>query len=96
MDGRVFVGKCGRANSARHVRNVDKVRNVTTGPVVGASRVLAYVIFGVFPLVIVLVLGIIAAVRGLEAATGQTWAAHGILGLLFVALGSLAWAKRPS
>lgn len=78
------------------VQTVDKVRDVTTGPVVGLSRMLAYLVFGVFPLIIVLVLGIIAAVRGLEVATGQAWAAHGILGLFFVSLGAYAWSRRPS
>ena len=78
------------------VNAVDKVRGVTTGPVVNFTRLLAYLVFGVFPLVIVLVLGIIAAVRGLEVATGRAWAAHGILGLIFVSLGSLAWSRRPS
>ena len=75
---------------------MDKVRDVTTGPVVNLSRLLAYVVFGVFPLLIVLVLGIIAAVRGLEVATGRAWAAHGILGLVFVSLGTFAWSRRPS
>ena len=78
------------------VNAVDKARSVTTGPVVGASRILAYIIFGVFPLIVVLVLGVIAAVRGLEVATGRAWAAHGILGLFFVSLGALAWSRRPS
>ena len=78
------------------VNAVDKVRDVTTGPVVNFSRLLAYLIFAVFPLLIVLVFGIIAAVRGLEIATGRAWAAHGILGLVFVSLGTLAWRKRPS
>lgn len=78
------------------VNAVDKVRDVTTGPVITISRLLAYLIFGVFPLIIVLVLGIIAAVRGLEIATGRAWAAHGILGLLFVSLGALAWSRRAS
>lgn len=78
------------------VNAVDKVRDVTTGPVVNFSRLLAYLIFAVFPLLIVLVLSIIAAVRGLEVATGRAWAAHGILGLVFVSLGALAWRKRPS
>ena len=78
------------------VKTVDKVRDVTTRPVVGASRVLAYLVFGVFPLILVLVLGIIAAVRGLEVATGRAWAAHGILGLFFVSLGGYAWSRRPS
>ena len=77
------------------VNAVDKVRDVTTGPVVNLSRLLAYVVFGVFPLLIVLVLGIIAAVRGLEVATGRAWAAHGILGLVFVSLGTFAWSRRP-
>ena len=78
------------------VNAVDKVRDVTTGPVVNLSRLLAYIVFGVFPLLIGLVLGIIAAVRGLEVATGRAWAAHGILGLLFVSLGAFAWSRRPS
>ncbi|MCY3891004.1 MAG: hypothetical protein OXG50_14045 [bacterium] len=78
------------------VNAVDKVRYVTTGPVINVSRLFAYLIFGVFPLIIVLVLGIIAAVRGLEVATGRAWAAHGILGLLFVSLGALAWSRRAS
>lgn len=78
------------------VNAVDKVRDVTTGPVINISRLLAYLIFGVFPLVIALVLGIIAAVRGLEIATGRAWAAHGILGLLFVSLGAIAWSRRAS
>ena len=78
------------------VNTVDKVRDVTTGPVVNLSRLLAYIVFGVFPLLIVLILGIIAAVRGLEVATGRAWAAHGILGLLFVSLGAFAWSRRPS
>ena len=73
---------------------VDKVRNMTTGPVVNFTRLLAYLIFAVFPLLIVLVLGILAAVRGLEIATGRAWAAHGILGLVFVSLGALAWRRR--
>ena len=78
------------------VNVVDKVRSVTTGPVVNVTRLLAYLVFGVFPLIIVLVLGIIAAVRGLEVATGRAWAAHGILGLIFVSLGTYAWSRRPS
>ncbi|MCY3860826.1 MAG: hypothetical protein OXG34_14115 [bacterium] len=78
------------------VNAVDKVRDVTTGPVINVSRLFAYLIFGVFPLIIVLVLGIIAAVRGLEVATGRAWAAHGILGLLFVSLGAFAWSRRAS
>lgn len=78
------------------VNAVDKVRNVTTGPVVNVSRLVAYLIFGIFPLIIVLVLGTIAAVRGLEVATGRAWAAHGILGLFFVSLGAYAWSRRPS
>ena len=78
------------------VNAVDKVRGVTTGPVVNLTRALAYLVFGVFPLVIVVVLGIVAAVRGLEVATGRAWAAHGILGLVFVSLGAYAWARRPS
>ena len=78
------------------VNAVDKVRDVTTGPVINVSRLFAYLVFGVFPLIIVLVLGIIAAVRGLEVATGRAWAAHGILGLLFVSLGAFAWSRRAS
>ena len=78
------------------INAVDKVRDVTTGPVVSLSRLLAYLVFGVFPLIIVLVLGTIAAVRGLEVATGRAWAAHGILGLLFVSLGAYTWSRRPS
>ena len=78
------------------VNTVDKVRNVTTGPVVNLSRLLAYLIFGVFPLIIALVLGVIAAVRGLEVATGRAWAAQGIIGLVFVSLGVFAWSRRPS
>jgi len=78
------------------VNAVDKVRGVTTGPVVSFTRLLAYLIFGVFPLVIVLVLGLIAAVRGLEVALGRAWAAHSILGLIFVSLGAYAWSRRPS
>lgn len=78
------------------VNAVDKVRDATTGPVINVSRLFAYLIFGVFPMIIVLVLGIIAAVRGLEVATGRVWAAHGILGLLFVSLGAFAWSRRAS
>ncbi|MDE0613436.1 MAG: hypothetical protein F4124_15770 [Acidimicrobiia bacterium] len=78
------------------VNTVDKVRDVTTGPVVNFTRLLGYLVFGVFPLIIVLVLGIIAAVRGLEVATGRAWAAHGILGLVFVSLGAFAWSRRPA
>ncbi len=78
------------------VNAVDKVRGVTTGPVVNLTRLLAYLIFGVFPLIIVLVLSIIAAGRGLEVATGRAWAAHGILGLVFVSLGTYTWSRRPS
>ncbi len=77
------------------VRSVDRVRDVTTGPVLRVPRTLAWLILGVFPLIIVLVLGVIAAVRGLEAATGRAWAAHGILGLVFLSLGLYAWSKRP-
>ncbi len=77
------------------VRSVDKVHDATTGPILGATRILTYLVLGVFPLLIVLVLGIIAAVRGLEIATGRAWAAHGILGLLFISLGAIAWSRRP-
>ncbi len=77
------------------IRSVDKVHDATTGPILNASRVFAYLVFGAFPLLIVLVLGIVAAVRGLEIATGQAWAAHGILGLLFVSLGTFAWSRCP-
>ncbi|WP_420639441.1 hypothetical protein [Candidatus Poriferisocius sp.] len=78
------------------VRGVDRVRRVTTGPVVKLCRLLAYLIFGIFPVIIVLVLAVIAAGRGLEVATGRAWAAHGILGLLFVSMGIYAWSRRPS
>ncbi len=78
------------------VNAVDKVRNATTGPVVNLTRLSAYLVFGVFPLVIVLVLGTIATVRGLEVATGRAWAAHGICGLIFISLGTFAWSRRPS
>jgi len=78
------------------VNTVDKVRNATTGPVVSASRILAYVIFGIFPLLIALILSIMATVRGLEIATGRAWAAHGILGVAFISLGLFFWSKRPN
>ena len=77
------------------VDTVDKIRSVSTGPIVSITRILSYIVFSIFPLLLLLILGIIAAVRGLEIVTGQAWAAHGILGLCFTALGLLCWSRRP-
>ncbi len=82
------------------VEQVGKVRDKTTGP---ALKIARYVIFGAFATLlgtVALLLFVIGAVRALDvylpdAAFGEThmWAAHSLLGALFV-LGGLLTSRK--
>jgi hypothetical protein len=82
------------------VKTVGQLRDKTTGPAIKAARgvvygLLAGLLGGVAGLLVA-----IALVRGLDEGieaifdSRETWAAHGIIGLLFTLLGLLLWSKR--
>ena len=82
------------------VRVVGQVRDKTTGPALTVARGLVYGLLAALLGGTIAVLVAIAAVRGLDegiegvAGSRETWAAHGIVGLLFTVVGLLLWRKR--
>jgi hypothetical protein len=82
-------------------RVVGGVRDKTTGPALTVARGIVYGTFAAFVGLAVLVLATIAAVRALDnylpdAVVGEehTWAAHLIIGLVFVIAGGVLWTRR--
>jgi hypothetical protein len=79
---------------------VGKVRDHTTGPAITAARGVVYGLLAALLGVTAVVLVAIAAVRGLDegiegiVGSRETWAAHGVVGLLFTVVGLLLWSKR--
>jgi hypothetical protein len=85
------------------IRIVDSVRDKTTGPALQAARVVKFGVAALLLLTIVGFLLIIASIRGLEALfihvfklEDPIWLVYLILGLVFVGLGSLLWAKAKA
>lgn len=82
------------------VRVVGQVRDKTTGPAVTAARGVVYGLLAALLGGAAAVLVAIAFVRGLdelieELTDGRrTWAAHGLVGLLFTVVGLFLWSKR--
>lgn len=84
-------------------RVVGAVRSKTTGPALAVTRALVYGTFAAVLGVSVVVLFSIAAVRLLDSylpdsvfGTEHTWAAHLIIGLLFVIVGGVLWTRRQA
>jgi hypothetical protein len=82
-------------------RVVGNVRDRTTGPALTAARGVVYGTFAALVGLAALVLATIAAVRLVdsylpEAVFGEenTWAAHLIIGLVFVIVGAVLWLRR--
>jgi hypothetical protein len=82
------------------VKVVGQVRDKTTGPAITAARGVVYGLLAGLLGGMAGVLVAIGAVRlldeGIEELTDsrETWAAHGIVGLVFTLLGLLAWSRR--
>lgn len=77
------------------VKVVDAVREKTTGPVLTVARAIVYGIIGLFAAIVALVLLTVALVRFTNAyLPGDVWAAHLLIGSVFVVLGLLVWRKR--
>lgn len=82
------------------VRVVGQVRDKTTGPVLTIARGIVYGLLAALLGGTAAILVAIAAVRGLDELieaivdSRETWAAHGIVGLLFTAVGAFMWSKR--
>jgi hypothetical protein len=82
-------------------RVVGSVRDKTTGPALTVAKAIVYGTFAGLVGVAALVLFVIAAVRLLDSylpdavfGESHTWAAHLILGLLFVVVGGVLWLRR--
>ena len=82
-------------------RVVGSVRDKTTGPALTVSRGVVYGTFAVLVGTACLVLLVVAGVRLLDsylpdAVFGEehTWAAHLILGTIFVIVGAVLWRRR--
>ena len=82
------------------VRVVGQVRDKTTGPVLTVARGVVYGLLAALLGGTAAVLLAIALVRGLDELietlvdSRETWAAHGIVGLLFTLAGAYMWSKR--
>lgn len=74
---------------------VDRVSSATTGPILTVARGLVY---GLAALILggaLLVLVVIALIRGLDVAIpGDVWIVYTGLGALFTLVGMFAWSKR--
>ncbi len=74
---------------------VDAVREKTTGPVLTVARAIVYGLIGVFAGLVALVLLTIALVRFTNVyLPGGVWAAHLLIGVIFIGGGLLAWRQR--
>lgn len=82
------------------VRVVGQVRDKTTAPVLTVARGVVYGLFAALLGGMAAVLVAIAAVRGIDevieafADSRETWAAHGIVGAVFVLAGMFMWSRR--
>lgn len=81
-------------------RLVDSVRDKTTGPILTIARAIVFGLFAAFAGIAALVLLAAALVRVVDvylpsAVFGEqhTWAAHGLVGLIFVLIGAFCWTK---
>jgi hypothetical protein len=74
---------------------VDAVRDKTTGPVLTVARAIVYGIIGLFAALVALVLVTVALVRFTDVyLPGEVWAAHLLIGAIFIVGGLLVWRKR--
>lgn len=84
-------------------RVVGTVRDKTTGPILTVARAIVYGLFAAFTGLTLAVLFAVALVRLLDAylpeavfGSDHVWAAHGLVGLVFVAVGLFCWSKALS
>ena len=76
-------------------RVVGQVRDKTTGPALTTARGIVYGTFGGIIAIACLILLIIGAIRLIDSyLPGDVWAAHLILGLVFVVVGAVLWSRR--
>jgi hypothetical protein len=74
---------------------VDAVREKTTGPVLTVARAIVYGLIGVFAALVAFVLVTIALVRFTNVyLPGGVWAAHLLIGVVFIVSGLFVWRKR--
>ncbi len=80
---------------------VGSVRDKTTGPAITVARSLVYGTFALLVGTMVAVLLAIALVRFVDVylpesvfGADHVWAAHGVVGLLFVVVGGVMWSRR--
>jgi hypothetical protein len=84
------------------VRLVGQVRDKTTGPALTAARGAVYGLLAALLGTSAAVLLAIGAVRGLDELietlvdSRETWAAHGIVGLVFFLSGAFLWSRRKA
>jgi hypothetical protein len=78
----------------RVIETVERVRSVTTGPVLKASRALVYGLVAFAAAIVLLVLVIVAAIRLLDQLPGGVWLPYLILGVIFSMSGLIAWYQR--
>ncbi|CAN5724534.1 hypothetical protein BH24ACT3_BH24ACT3_16210 [soil metagenome] len=79
---------------------VGSVRDKTTGPILTAARAIVFGLLAAFAGTAAAVLFAVGTVRAIDnylpdAAFGDnhTWAAHGLVGILFVLVGAFCWSK---
>ena len=82
-------------------RIVGNVRDRTTGPAIKVARGVVYGLFSLLVAIAVLVMLAVSGVRALDAylpdavfGEQHTWAAHGLIGLVFTIGGMACWSRR--
>ncbi len=77
------------------VRVVDAVREKTTEPAQTAARAIVYGLLAAFLVVVAVVLLMVGVFRALaNYLPGEVWAAHAIVGAVFVITGLVLWTQR--
>jgi hypothetical protein len=83
------------------VKVVGTVRDKTTGPAITAARGVVYGLLAALTGTAALVLFVIGAIRAIDAYLPEsvfgdehTWAAHGIVGVVFTLGGLILWSRR--
>ena len=77
------------------VDTVERLRSVTTQPVITVTRALVYGVLGASCLIGAVVLASIGAFRLLDLALpGESWSAHLVLGGTLCLMGAWLWSRR--
>jgi hypothetical protein len=79
------------------VDTVDKVRSRTTGPILDIAKGSVHAVVAVILLVPVAVLFLVLAIRVLTYFVfREVWITYAVLGMLFVLIGVVLWARRKA